>query len=61
MTDKFDRPDLSAMKVNDLCSLMLKCAVSKDASDQMFAIACRNEIAKRKPVIDKPAPPEPKQ
>ena len=47
--EKYKAPDLSHMSTNDLCALMFATATSNDKSDKDFAMACRDEIAKRKP------------
>ena len=54
MSEEFEAPDLSDMPINDLCGLMLACSMSKDKSDQLFAKACRDEIARRKPLPKEP-------
>lgn len=46
--DEFLPPDLSDISTDDLAYLMIECGLSRDKSDQMFAKACRDEIAKRK-------------
>jgi len=51
--DDFLPPDLSDMSTDDLCDLMLACWMSNDKSDRVFAKACRDEIAKRKPEDNK--------
>ena len=49
MSEELLPPDLSDMSNADLCQLMLVCGMSNDKSDQMFAKACRDELARRKP------------
>lgn len=49
MQDELLPPDLSDTPTQDLCALMMTCGLSDDPSDQMFAKACRDELAKRKP------------
>ena len=47
--EAFEPPDFSETSTDDLCGMMLACGASEDESDKMFAKACRDEIAKRKP------------
>lgn len=42
-------PDLSRSSTADVIALMAECGASADPSDQMFARACRDELATRKP------------
>lgn len=44
-----EAPDLSFMTTADLVALMGECGQSPEPSDQAFAKACRDEIARRKP------------
>jgi len=46
--EEYEAPDLSDMPVSDLVPLMLACSMSNDKSDQAFARACRDEIARKK-------------
>ncbi len=55
MTQENQTPDLSSVPTQDLCGLMLACALSDDKSDREFAKACRDEIARRKPSETKEA------
>lgn len=45
----YEAPDLSQTPTDDLCQLMMACAMSPDPSDKQFAKACRDELARRKP------------
>jgi hypothetical protein len=46
-----EKPDLSATSAADLVALMTACGLSPDPSDQEFARACRDELARRKPPV----------
>ena len=52
MSTVYEAPDLSFMSAADLVTLMGECGRSDDSSDKAFAKACRDELSKRKPVID---------
>ena len=47
----YKAPDLSHMSTDDLCQLLLMTGGSREETDKKFAKACRDEIAKRKPVL----------
>lgn len=49
----YEPPELGHMTAKELSGLMLACAFSRDKSDQMFAIACREELKRRKPAHEK--------
>lgn len=50
---EYEAPDLSHMTTDELCQLMIVCAMSNEQSDRDFAKACKDEIAKRKHVPKK--------
>lgn len=43
-----DPPDTSKMSLDELCAMLLLTGGSKDPGDQVYAKACREELAKRK-------------
>lgn len=49
--------DLSMLSNSDLVTLLVECGSSLDPTDQEFAKACRDELARRRPVVPAAVPP----